>query len=212
MFHGALVAADGREYVGEARGQTWSQRWFPPREEPHGTRHGSAGIGLSGEGVVVISEDTETWDFPAGRPEGDETWEETLRREVREEACAEVVRARLLGFARGECLRGHEKGLVLVRSWWRADVELSPWEPRFEVTHREVLPSDDALRRLTVHEGLLPCYRRALAEAGLDHSKIGEHHRWPALSAVVMPGASQKQFSAARKPLKRDPQAVRRRN
>ena len=49
---------------------------------------------------------------------------ETLRREVREEACVEVTDAKLLGFHRGECIRGHEKGLVLVRSLWLAKVQV----------------------------------------------------------------------------------------
>jgi hypothetical protein len=52
-----------------------------------------------------------------------ESWEQTLRREMDEKACATVVGARLLGFTRGQCVAGPERGLVLVRSVWRADVE-----------------------------------------------------------------------------------------
>jgi hypothetical protein len=33
---------------------------------------------------------------------------------MREEACAIITRAKLLGFSRGECVEGHERGLVLV--------------------------------------------------------------------------------------------------
>ena len=29
--------------------------------------------------------------------------------------------------------RGHERGLVLVRSFWRAEVRIDPWEPEFEI-------------------------------------------------------------------------------
>jgi 8-oxo-dGTP pyrophosphatase MutT (NUDIX family) len=50
--------------------------------------------------MTVISDDGERWGWPEGRPEGDESWEQTLRREVLEEACATVVDARLLGFTR----------------------------------------------------------------------------------------------------------------
>jgi ADP-ribose pyrophosphatase YjhB (NUDIX family) len=87
--------------------------------------------------------------FPAGRPEEGESWEETLRREMLEEACAIVGRARLLGFSRGACVAGPEEGLVLVRSMWRAEVQLEPWEPRFEIPHRRVVTATDpAVQRM----------------------------------------------------------------
>jgi ADP-ribose pyrophosphatase YjhB (NUDIX family) len=85
-----------------------------------------------GGSIVVISPDGVIWDLPAGRPEPGENWEQTLRREMDEEACATVTGARLLGFTRGQCLTGPERGRVLVRSVWRADVELRPWEASFE--------------------------------------------------------------------------------
>jgi hypothetical protein len=70
--------------------------WHAPSIEPEGQAHGAEGICVTGTGdVVVISRDGRRWELPAGRPEGDETWEQTLRREVREEACATVVRARI---------------------------------------------------------------------------------------------------------------------
>jgi hypothetical protein len=49
-----------------------------------------------------------------------ENWADTLRREVREEACATVTGCRLLGFSRRVCVRGSQAGLVLVRALWRA--------------------------------------------------------------------------------------------
>jgi ADP-ribose pyrophosphatase YjhB (NUDIX family) len=89
--------------------------------------------------IVLISPDGTIWDLPAGRPEPGESWEQTLRREMDEEACATVVAARLLGFTRGRCLTGPERGRVLVRSVWRADVKLRPWEARFEIADRRVV-------------------------------------------------------------------------
>ena len=71
-----------------------------------------------------MSMDGSSWDFPAGRPEGDEDWRATLDREVLEEACASVEEATLLGFSKGVCIRGPEEGLVLVRSLWCAVVSL----------------------------------------------------------------------------------------
>jgi 8-oxo-dGTP pyrophosphatase MutT (NUDIX family) len=123
---------------------------------------------VAGADLVLISPDGVVWGFPAGRPEGAETPEETLRREVLEEACARVTTARLLGFARSECVAGHEKGRVLVRSFWRADVDVLPWEPRFEIPHRRLVPTADA--RTHVRDPDTATTRvsiRALAEAGL---------------------------------------------
>jgi NAD(P)-dependent dehydrogenase (short-subunit alcohol dehydrogenase family) len=70
--------------------------------------------------------DGERWGWPGSRPEDDESWEQTLRREVLEEACAAVVGARLLGFCRSARLTGPEQCLVLARSIWLAEIELMP--------------------------------------------------------------------------------------
>lgn len=76
-----------------------------------------------------------------------------------------MVQARLLGFARSRCLSGPQAGLVLVRSFWRAEVVLDPWQPQFEIAHRRLV-EPGALAPL-----LPPLYARilarALAEAGL---------------------------------------------
>ncbi|MEV4077212.1 NUDIX hydrolase [Nonomuraea fuscirosea] len=118
--------------------------------------------------LVLISHDGEHWGFPAGRPEGEETYEETLRREMWEEACVTVTAARLLGYVRSECVRGHERGLVLVRAFWRATTLPHPWEPRFEIRHRRLVPA--AAARHHVRDPNVVNRRfdhRALAEAGL---------------------------------------------
>lgn len=57
---------------------------------------------------------------------------------------------------------------MLVRAYWRADVEILPWEPEFEIIHRRVVAAaaaraqvrdpDDVATRISF---------RALAEAGL---------------------------------------------
>lgn len=46
-------------------------------------------------------------------------------------------------------------------------VELMPWEPRFEIAHRSVVPAPELLARLWMGEGFEPIYHRALVEAGL---------------------------------------------
>lgn len=164
-MYGAV--ADGEEVALLANREEWMLSWHPPASVPSGRRHGSAGICVTGANeIVLISSDGVRWDFPAGRPEGPETWEATLRREMREEACATVGDARLLGFSRGSCIRGHEEGLVLVRSFWRAAVALDSWEPKFEVLYRRFVPAVEAWTHLTIEAGYLPIHRRALEEAG----------------------------------------------
>jgi 8-oxo-dGTP pyrophosphatase MutT (NUDIX family) len=163
-----LRAADGEDIACHVNGQDWLVSWHGPESVPAGTRHGSAGICVTNGGeLVLVSADAERWELPAGRPEGAETWEETLRREVLEEACATVGAARLLGFSRGRCTRGHEAGLVLVRSIWFAHVVLASWTPMFEIKYRKVLPVGELFAHLAIEDGYLPIYRRALHEAGI---------------------------------------------
>src|SRR6266511_3222644 len=115
------VARDGEEFAARSNEGEWLIAWRPPTAVPEGN---APSLAIADDHVVLISGDGERWGWPGGRPEGDESWEQTLRREVLEEACATVVDARLLGFTRSLCLTGHEQGLTLVRSIWLADVEL----------------------------------------------------------------------------------------
>jgi hypothetical protein len=85
-----------------------------------------------------------------------------------EEACATVVPARLLGFTRGQCVTGPERGRVLVRSVWRADVELRPWEARFEIAGRRVVGASEVEDALSLGSQPFAAFiRRELAEAAL---------------------------------------------
>ena len=162
---GHVAIADGVELPIRTNGQDWIASWHRPPAAPAGTAHGAAGVCVTENGqIVLISNDGSDWDLPAGRTDGDETWEQTLGREVLEEACATVVDARLLGFCRSVCTAGAEEGLVLVRSFWRAEVILGPWEPAFEVSHRRVVPATEVLSHLS--PVYMPVYRRALNEAG----------------------------------------------
>lgn len=160
---------DGEEVPLFSNNQDWLVTWHGPDSVPSGKPHGSLGICVTPEGdVVLISEHGHLWDLPAGRPEAGEDWEQTLRREMMEEACAVVRTARLLGFTRGRCIRGHEEGLVLVRAVWRADVDLQPWDPQFEIPERRVVPVGELLSHLAPgREGFQPVWRRAMVEAGL---------------------------------------------
>jgi hypothetical protein len=160
--------SDGERFVVRSNEGDWVIEWHPPVGEPDGTKHGANAFCVTHENhVVLISADGARWGWPGGRPEGDESWEQTLRREVLEEACAVVCGARLLGFCRGTCVSGPEHGRVLVRSIWRADVELNVWEPRFEIRHRRLVPAEDLLTHLWIEEGFEALYHRALIEAGI---------------------------------------------
>jgi ADP-ribose pyrophosphatase YjhB (NUDIX family) len=164
------VAADGVQVPVWSGGQQWLVSWHPPPDPPDGTPHGAEGVCVTTDGgIVIISPDGTLWDLPAGRPESGETWEQTLRREMDEEACATVVQARLLGFTRGECVTGPERGLVLVRSVWRADVELRPWEALFEIAGRRVVTASEVEGALSLGEHPFAAFtRRELAEAALN--------------------------------------------
>ncbi len=168
-----IPARDGEEMAvmaGEegSNGQDWLGSWHPSQMPPAGTPHGSSAICVtSGGDIVLISQDGRHWDLPAGRPEGNETWEETLRRELLEEACATVSQARLLGFCRSACVAGPQVGEVLVRSMWRADVELAPWEPQFEILHRRLVLPAEVIDQLTLATGLVRLVSRALQEAAV---------------------------------------------
>jgi ADP-ribose pyrophosphatase YjhB (NUDIX family) len=156
-----------KEFQVEAGGQDILVTWFPAHDVPEGKRHGSAGICVTDNNeIVLITPDGKNWGFPGGRPEDDESWEETLRREVREEACVEVRNARLLGFGRTKCIRGHEKGLVLVRSIWLAKVQLNGWEPEPGMLARKPVSPEKILEELE-SDVFLPMYHRALIVAGL---------------------------------------------
>lgn len=162
------IARDGEQFRVRSNGGDWVLAWYSPIAVPMGKPHGANAFCVTADdGVVLISNDGVRWGWPGGRPEGDESWEQTLRREILEATCAIVRDARLLGFCRGTCLTGPEEGLVLVRSVWRAAVELMPWEPRFEIAHRRVVPATELLSHLSMDDGVEPIFYRGLTEAGL---------------------------------------------
>ncbi len=169
------MAGDCEEIPVHSNGGEWVLSWYPAGTPPEGRKHGANAFCVTPDScVVLISNDGERWGWPGGRPEGDESWEQTLRREVWEEVCAIVVDARLLGFSRGACITGPEQGLTLVRSVWRAEVELRPWSPSCEITQRRVVCATELLGHLWMEQGFEPIYYRALAEANLIGGNTGE--------------------------------------
>ncbi len=163
-----VPVADGEavDYI-DLAGQQVRVWWHGSGPPPPGMPHGSTGLCVVPDGrLIVVSEDGKHWDLPGGRPEVGESTEETLRREVREEACATVTSARLLGYTRGECIGGAERGLVLVRSIWAARVSLEPWAPAFETQHRRLVAAADLHSVITL-PSVGRIVARAMVEAGI---------------------------------------------
>jgi 8-oxo-dGTP pyrophosphatase MutT (NUDIX family) len=166
-----VVARDGEEFVFHNAGQDWTVSFHPASlPPPDGKNHGATGFCFTAEGqVLLVSKDGVAWEPPAGRPEGDESLRQTLDREVLEEASAGVKGAVLLGYSKGVCRKGHEEGLVLVRSLWWASVTVLPYVPDYEMKYRLRLPAGDALARIGI-EPLIPAFDDVPRPSG--HSAI----------------------------------------
>jgi len=160
---------DGEIIDADLGGDRWLCSWHGADIAPEGTAHGSSAMCVTALGqVVLVTSDAERWDAPGGRPKPGETWAETLCREVLEEACASVITSRLVGFSVGKCIGGRESGLTLVRSLWRANVELAEWKPSFEMKARRIETPRRAWRLLqAANPSTAPLYRRWFEECGL---------------------------------------------
>lgn len=160
------AAVDGEPFPVRSTGRTWSVAWHSPVTAPEGTPHGANAFCVTAnDHIVLISNDGERWGRPGGRPEGDESWEQTLRREILEEACAIVRDARLSGSAARRVSPGREEGLVLVRFVWR--VEVLAWAAHFEIGLRRLIPSGELPAHVCMKDGFEPLYHRAMIEVGL---------------------------------------------
>ena len=84
--------------------------WHPPGAVPAGQPHGANAFCVTVRGnVVLVSTDGSRWGWPGGRPERGESWEDTLRRELNEEACATVTRAGYSGSSGRNASAGMKK-------------------------------------------------------------------------------------------------------
>lgn len=123
-------------------GGTWRVSLHTPDERPEGEPHGSEAICMIDDATTVLVRTVEgRLNTPGGHPEAGDTSEETMIREVREEACAEVTSWQLIAYARSECLKGERKGTVMVRDMYVARVEMLPWvRPGGEIAERLMVP------------------------------------------------------------------------
>ena len=84
--------SDHEHVMSQSNGGEWLVTWHTPSNPPDGKEHGALAICFDeNEMIALISRDGQNWGFPGGRPEGAESWEETMVREVEEETCATVV-------------------------------------------------------------------------------------------------------------------------
>lgn len=145
---------------------TWKVSLHAPDDRPDGAPHGSEAICMVDEDTTVLVRNaTGRLNTPGGHPEPGESSEETMIREVREEAVAEVTSWQLIAFARSECLEGERKGHVMVRDMYVARVELLPWEtPPFEIVERLQVPLDDLVRIMSADWQGLDAFSQELVD------------------------------------------------
>lgn len=128
---------------------TWKVSLHPPDERPVGANHGSEAICMLDDiGTVLVRSTSGRLNTPGGRTEDGESSDETMIREVREEACAEVTSWQLIAYARSECLEGEKPGHVMVRDMYVARVQLMPWDCTDEDTSERLIVSLDDLAQI----------------------------------------------------------------
>jgi ADP-ribose pyrophosphatase YjhB (NUDIX family) len=128
------IVADGNRY----RVSWFDPPWTPPRAET--TQ--ALGICFTGDGeIVLVTWDGQQWSLPGGTLEAGESLDGTLTREVREEACARVLRCAYIGCQRVEELDGDGLAYYQTRFWAR--VALDEFRPEHEMIGRRLVAPDE---------------------------------------------------------------------
>lgn len=128
----------------EFGGKKYLVEWVPGAPVPASdriTQVSAICVTAAGQ-VVLVSADGKSWGLPGGHPEPGESPEETLKREVREEACCTVERAEYLGYQK--CTpEGRMKPDCQLR--YKCLVKLDTFRPRHEIGRRKEVPPKDFL-------------------------------------------------------------------
>jgi ADP-ribose pyrophosphatase YjhB (NUDIX family) len=120
--------------------------WYPPLE----AITQSYGFCFTSEGhVLLVCCEPEFWNLPGGQVEPGEDPADTLVREVAEEACARVIRARYLACQHVWDPEAPDGRTSHYQTRWWARVELDPGLPHHETVDRRLVPRDAVLSTLS---------------------------------------------------------------
>jgi ADP-ribose pyrophosphatase YjhB (NUDIX family) len=120
--------------------------WYPPLEaitQSYGFCFTSSGQ------VLLVRCEPEFWNLPGGQVEPGEDPTDTLVREVAEEACARVIRARYLACQHVWDPEAPDGRTSHYQTRWWARVELDPWEPCHETVERRLVEPDAVISTLS---------------------------------------------------------------
>jgi ADP-ribose pyrophosphatase YjhB (NUDIX family) len=99
--------------------------------------------------VVLVSSGERWWTLPGGTVEPGEQPYDTLVRELAEEACARVLRARYLACQHVWDPEAPDGRTSHYQARWWARVELGEWDPQFEIEERCAVPVEEVLATLS---------------------------------------------------------------
>ena len=122
---------------------TWEGRpliveWLPsPFAPPRDLVTQASGVCFTDDGeIVLVAGAKHAWSLPGGHPEPGETLEQTLTREVREEACAEICHSVYLGAQQVDDPQSPDGLTHYYQARFWARVRLEPFAPQFERLYR----------------------------------------------------------------------------
>lgn len=149
---------------------TWEGRlltveWMPASfMPPYSLIRQASGLCFTRSGkIVLVSANAVDWTLPGGSIEPSEWVHEALVREVREEACADVISHRYLGCQRVDDPANPHGAVRYYQARYWARVELQPFCPAFEIKQRRIVDPADFLAVLAW--GNSPIASQLLADA-----------------------------------------------